>query len=104
MVADIPWSTSDNAREWNRFAACDFRHISVRSFFSQVQSPPRGRGGHMSRPKVASVIVLCLLVAALVGAAPNSTVVTNPAPVVTATMELLGFSDGSFHWLVRGKV
>lgn len=58
----------------------------------------------MSRTKVGSLIVLCLLVAALVRAAATSEVVTNPTPAVNATMELTSSSGEVFFWTVRGKV
>ena len=58
----------------------------------------------MSRTTVGSLIVLCLLVAALVRAAANSVVVTNPTPAVSATMELVGSSGDIFFWNIRGKV
>ena len=58
----------------------------------------------MSRTKVGSVIAMCLLVAALVGAAARMEVVTNPTPAVSATMELASSSGGVFTWIVSGKV
>src|SRR3954469_10595206 len=58
----------------------------------------------MSRTQVGILIVLCLLVAALVGAAANSVVVTNPTPAVSATMQLVGNSGDIFFWNVAGKV
>ena len=58
----------------------------------------------MSRTKVGSLIVLCLLVAALVRAAANTEVVTNPTPAVSATMELISYGGGFFNRNVSGKV
>lgn len=59
----------------------------------------------MNRSTRASLIVLGVLLAAvLLRAAANSVVVTNPAPAVSATMQLLGASDGVYTWNVSGKV